>query len=90
MSDRPLITTPPNDADKALHADIGALIKRHLTPDTPERVLAIASQVVGQVLAMQDQRTMTTDQAFQIITANIEKGNVAVVQGLLDAEGGTA
>lgn len=87
MSDRPMKTMPPNDADKALHSDIAALIKRHLTPDTPERVLAIASQVVGQVLAMQDQRTMTTDQAFQIITANIEKGNAGIIENISNTKG---
>lgn len=79
--------SPPTEADRALHADIAALIKRHLTPDTAERVLAIASQVVGQVLALQDQRTMTREMAMQVVMSNIETANAAVIARLLDSKG---
>ncbi len=83
----PMKSSPPTEADRALHDDITALIKRHLTPDTSERVLAIAAQVVGQVLAMQDQRRMTADMAMQIIQTNIETGNAAVIASLHRTKG---
>ena len=86
MSD-PMKYVTPSAADRQLHADIAALIKRHLTPDTPQRVLAIAAQVVGQVLAMQDQRTMSTNRAMQVIIANIEIGNRGVIDSLSDTKG---
>jgi hypothetical protein len=77
----------PTDADKSLRAEIMALVKRHLTPDTGERVLAIAAQVVGQALALQDQRTMTKDRALQIVMANIEAGNAGVIESLTNTKG---
>ena len=87
MSGFPMKRMEPGDADKRLHADIAALIKRHLSPDTSDRVLAIASQVVGQVLAMQDQRKMTKDMALQIVMENIEAGNQAVIASLQNTKG---
>jgi hypothetical protein len=86
MADR-MKTLKAGAADNALRADICALIARHLIPDTPERCLAIAAQVVGQVLAMQDQRKMTTDQAMSIVIANIETGNQAVIANLHATKG---
>lgn len=89
MTDLPMKSFGPNDADKALHADITALIKRHLTPDTQHRVLAIAAQVVGQVLALQDQR-IPTDVHFQVILRNIEEGNQRVIDELANKTEGSA
>lgn len=51
-------TEQPNSADKALRDDILKLIRAHLTLNTTERVLAIASQVVGQALALQNPVTL--------------------------------
>lgn len=83
----PMKSVQPSEADKALHVDIAALIKRHLTPDTSERVLAIASQVVGQVLALQDQRTMTKKMAFDVILSNIELGNQSALASIHETKG---
>lgn len=83
----PMKSFAPDAADQALHRDIADLIKRHLTPDTPQRVLAIAAQVVGQCLALQDQRTMTADRAMQVVIANIEIGNRGVIDRLSDTKG---
>ena len=87
MSNAPMKVMAPTQADLALHADIMALIQRHLTPDNGERVLAIAAQVVGQALALQDQRTMTKDLALQLIMVNIETGNAGVIEALHNTKG---
>jgi hypothetical protein len=87
MSDLPMKSYAADAADKALHADIAALIKRHLIPDTPERALAVASQVVGQVLALQDQRYMTKAMAFDVVLSNIEIGNQSVIGNLINSKG---
>jgi septum formation topological specificity factor MinE len=87
MTDLPIKSVLPTKADEALRDDIMALVQRHLTPDTPDRVLAIASQVVGQVLALQDQRTMTKERALQLIMANIETGNAGVIERLHNTKG---
>ena len=87
MTNIPTKTSSPTAADKALRDDIMAVIKKHLSPDTGERVLAIAAQVVGQVLALQDQRTMTKNYAMAIICMNIEHGNLAVIEDLMNSKG---
>ncbi len=87
MPDFTMKAVAPTKADEALRDDIMALVKRHLTPDTGERVLAITSQVVGQALALQDQRTMTKDRALQLIMANIETGNAGVIESLHHTKG---
>lgn len=87
MTHLPMKNIAPTKADQALRDDIMALIKRHLHPDTSERVLAIASQVVGQCLALQDQRKMTKDMAFEIVMANIELGNQGVIASLQNTKG---
>lgn len=58
--------------------------------DDPREMLAVASILVGQLLAWQDQ-TMPKQVFFEIIQRNIEMGNASVIQSLVDAEspGGT-
>ena len=80
-------TSPTTADDKSLHADIADLISRHLNPDTKERVLAIAAQVVGQVLAMQNRITMPDKRALDIINLNIEAGYKGAISGLLITKG---
>ena len=87
MGDIPIKSVEPNAADTALRDDIMALIKKHLTPDTADRVLAIAAQVVGQSIALQDQRTMTHDRIWALVTANIEHGNRMVIALLHETKG---
>lgn len=78
-------TEQPNSADKALKDDILKLIRAHLTLNTPERVLAIASQVVGQALALQNPVTLGKTAAIDLIQANIKKGNQDYVNTMLQA-----
>ena len=49
---------------------------------TSAEILAILCYTVGQVLALQDQRTMTTDMAKELMALNIEKGNQDAVEVL--------
>lgn len=83
----PLKSMPTIPADQALRDDIQALIKRHLDPDTPERVMAIAAMIVGQVIALQDQRMMTRAMVMDLVVANIEVGNQAVIALLQNTKG---
>lgn len=76
----------PSAADKALREDILNLVRRHLFPNTPERILAVASQVVGQVLALQNPTTMGKDAAIALIMANIEQGNQDYVSLLVSQD----
>ena len=55
-----------------------------------DQMLAIASHFVGQLIALQDHRKVTPQEAMQIVTANLAEGNRSIVQQLLGKTGGTA
>lgn len=50
-------------------------------------MLAVASALVGQLIAMQDQRTTTPAMAMEIVARNIEGANAQVLADLRDAQG---
>lgn len=83
----PMHVINPSAADKLLRDDILALVRRHLNliPNTPERILAVSSQVVGQVLALQNPVILGKDAAIAVIMTNIEKGNQDYVTKLVQA-----
>jgi hypothetical protein len=63
-------------------------LKEQMPPDMPaQRILAIVSQFVGQLIALQDQRKITSDMALQIVQENIEIGNQAALMTLMEPEG---
>lgn len=82
----PMHVINPSAADKLLREEILALVRRHLIPNTAERILAVSSQVVGQVLALQNPVTLGKDAAIAVIMANIEKGNQDYVTQLVQAD----
>lgn len=77
-------TYEPNSEHKKFMEDL----KAQIPPDMPsQEILAIVSQFVGQLIALQDQRTMTPDQAMQVVSQNIEIGNQAALLTLMTPEG---
>lgn len=42
-------------------------------------ILAVAAQLVGQLIAVQDRHTMTPERAMAIVQANIEIGNQTAI-----------
>lgn len=43
----------------------------------PAELLAVASQVVGSLIALQDETRLTPEHAMEIVLQNIEEGNRA-------------
>ena len=70
----PMKTLKPSPELVAYVNDLKAVIGKHqhLTAD---RMLAGASQLVGNLIALQDQRKMTPDMALAVVQENIEEGN---------------
>jgi len=67
------------------------LLLRAVAPAMPaEEILATVSVLVGQLIAVQDQRRFSPDAVMALVASNIEIGNRAAVQSLMDAKGGTA
>lgn len=80
----------PNAAHEHLRLALCAVIRRK-APDMPaEEILAIFCQLVGQLVALQDQRRFTSDAVMALVSANIQMGNQHAVDTLLNAPGGTA
>lgn len=86
----PMKTVPPSEAHQALrNALTFAIIEHGKTIDAMD-VLAVLSHLVGQVIAVQDQRKYTADMAMAVVIKNIERGNGEVVNHLLFQTGGNA
>ncbi len=85
----PLTTITVNDDDVAFREESLALLARYLNPNTPERLLALAAHLTGQLIALQNQRRTTPEMALAIVNENLVLGNRSVVAGL-DATRGSA
>jgi hypothetical protein len=53
-------------------------------------ILAITANLVGRLIAMQDQRKYTSAQIMKMVGENIEQGNKEVIEGLLNEPTGEA
>lgn len=49
--------------------------------------LALCAYMTGSAIAMQDQRTMTSAKAMQIVSLNLQAGNKAAMEQVLSAGG---
>lgn len=65
-------------------SEITALLARHADKMSAVEILAIASNLVGKLLAMQDQRTMTPQAGLEMIMLNIELGNKEAIAELIN------
>lgn len=72
---------------EVLYQDLAKLLGRHGDKVTAEEMLAIGANMLGKLLAYQDQRTMTRDRGLEIIIKNIEFGNQQAVAELMKSKG---
>ena len=80
------MTVQPTSEHVAFMDDLKAALGRH-TSLTGMEMLAIASQFVGNLIALQDQRAVTADTVMDMVAKNIEIGNHAVIANLDQPEG---
>lgn len=69
------------------YQDVVSLLDRHAGKLDAAEMLAVAANMLGKLVAMQDQRTMTTAGAMEIIAHNVEIGNRQVFENLLKTRG---
>ena len=69
------------------YQELCALLKLHSGELTAVELLAIAANLVGKLIAVQDQQKVSRKQAMDIVTANIVKGNREVVESLCTPKG---
>lgn len=72
----------PNDRHRQFRDELVAVLRKHGDKLTATEMLALSAHLVGQIIAMQDQRTTTPAMAMQIVSENIEQGNREVLDGL--------
>ena len=71
----------PTAAHIAFRNDAIELLRKHAGALDAKDMLALSAHLVGQIVAMQDQRTVTPAMAMDIVSRNIGVGNlVAVVE----------
>lgn len=78
-------TTPDHEV---AFADILALLAKHGDKISALEILALASNVVGKLLALQDQQTMTPQAGLELIMRNIEVGNQQAIAELIKMPNG--
>jgi hypothetical protein len=62
------------------YQEVVALLNRHAGKLDAVEVLAIAANMVGKLVALQDQRRYSPEQAMEIVAKNIEEGNAQALQ----------
>lgn len=80
----------PQEQHEAFHLKLIGLFRQHQYTVDAQEMLAISSYFVGQLVALQDQRKVTPDQAMKIVEANLAEGNRQVVRSLMEQTGGMA
>lgn len=79
-----------NPDHEVAYQDLCQLVNKHAGKLTALELLAVAANMVGKIVAMQDQRTTTLEMAMEVVSANIEQGNRSVFEQLANSRGGTA
>jgi hypothetical protein len=64
---------------KAFRDDLIKLLEKHSGHLDAVEMLALGGHMVGQILALQDQRTMTPEAGMKIIMQNIQVGNAEAI-----------
>lgn len=72
----------PGDKHFMLRQDLVNVLRRHQEVLCPAELLAVSSQLVGNLIALQDETRMSPDLAMEIVLQNIEEGNRTAVADL--------
>lgn len=86
----PMKSTPPTAAHAAFRNALLDVLKKHGAEMPAEELLAVSAHLVGQLIAVQDQRTMTREMVMDLVASNIERGNLDALERLLNETGGHA
>lgn len=72
------------------YQDLVKLVSKHAAKLTALELLAVAANMLGKLIALQDQRTVTPAMAMEVVAKNIEHGNGQVIKELAVNTGGSA
>ena len=77
----------PSREHEVAYQEICALCSRHADKLSAQDLLAIAANMLGKLIALQDQRSMTPQQAMRIVSENIRLGNEQALAQIRSASG---
>lgn len=69
------------------YQEILQLVNKHAGKLSALDMLAVASNMLGKLVAMQDQRTVAPSMAMEVVARNIEAGNRQVLDQLSQTQG---
>lgn len=72
------------------YQDLCQLMNKNADKLSPIELLAVAANMLGKLIALQDQRTTSPEMAMKVVSANIKFGNRTVIEQLANSSGGTA
>lgn len=80
-----------SQAHEVAFQDVCDLVQRHISDGVSAlELLAIASNLVGKIIAFQDQRQVTPARAMRIVEFNIEIGNQQALERIRGESSGRA
>lgn len=79
----------PTAKHQAFRDDSIALLRKHAAELPAIEMLALAAHLVGQIVALQDQRKTTSAIAMEVVAKNIELGNAEAITGTVGNTKGT-
>ena len=69
------------------YQDLCALVNKHADKMSALELLAVAANMLGKLVALQDQRTVTSEKAMRVVAENLELGNAQALGALLQSRG---
>lgn len=69
------------------YQELIALVNKHARKLSAIEMLAVAANMLGKLIAMQDQRSVTPQAAMKVVADNIEHGNKTVLDQLSQSVG---
>lgn len=68
-----------NQKQRRIMRDFKGVLEKYKKDLTAQEMLAIASHLVGTLIALQDHTKMTSEEAIQLVQMNIQAGNDAAI-----------
>ena len=79
-----MMTKPEHEV---AYQDICALVNKHADKLSAMELLAVASNMLGKLVALQDQRKVTPDKAMEVVARNLELGNQQALAEVRNSRG---
>jgi hypothetical protein len=72
------------------YQDLCALVNKHAPKLSSLELLAVAANMLGKLVALQDQRAVTPSEAMEVVAKNVELGNRQAIAEVSGKSAGSA